>query len=1118
MAKKAGKIIGRFLLFDPDSVMFFSPYILPVYSYNPTTNDIVDESEFVKVILSSLLACLIWSVNLAIFLNPVSIGVCMCCICLLTIAAFYSWAVCHVPKLLGKYSTMITVESIGEAAQVAKEMFAARQTTLTMEMSDYDGEIPDDIAPAAKTNVDKLKEKMSLSLIAEVMENSKAISYVRDDGDFVATKVTVATIDMKKSWLQTQIDEVKEQLKKFFEVLPLSQLKGWRKHSEAMFDITDALAEALIVGKGPLGFLGCGGTWYRLFKRAQEYPALKFLQQPWLNVYDDHGNNKSTALLSDKIDSIFIFNKYRDLDAAIDYRYKEESRCAIHFLTLLCVAADAKVQREQVLFQKFLRENRFRLASNGISPPAEIFSSSSFASIDIPLVAVWLSTLTGEERERFHMLKATFSDEQKERDEAIDNADYQMAFEAMQLKQEREQREKEVAEILSREITRRQNIKIQEFTETLYPVEKSRFNMKRDEWVSNADCYVDPKDQPLYEKYKAACISDLDEGTEWARSVLSEIEAAQKDCRIGEYGRPYQFVDSDFPPGDTAIGDGHANQFVIGWRCAPGISDSVQLFGAGTDPDDVQEGIMEDAWLLSAVSMLAAAGGVGDGEVDPQILNLFVGHYTLDGDLTHHSEVGGYCVRLHKQGVWNPVIVDDLFPMLRHESWTNENRGMACAHSKECSSIWVSLIEKAYAKYYGSYGALEKGYVHHALEDMTGCEAECITLAGASRGIGKSALWDSLLRYRKNGYILGAGTGSSALADKDILEMGIIFNAAYTIYEIKEVDGNKLLQLRNPPGDHEEWKGDWSDKSSLWTKRLKVKCGMKDEDDNTFFMSFDDFCNVFRNVYVCKWYTPDRWHTSQLPGLWKKASDSSPLEVAAPAAAESEGTKDEKAKKEAEAKEAERARARIDTAGGLPTRHNPGCMLENNPQYTLMIDRPTEIRISVSQSDSRGRPNPVVHPFSILLCKNGHPKVPTRVQELTKENLVISTSEPKAERERVVYANLMPGIYVVIVATYVAGMEGNFTISVLSNYKNDIAPLWPPRWMMKGAAEAAADAMLENFNKFGGKEAAQKAKWLGSILNRTYKKLIGGEDEAEAEAGDDDDSDKDSNPDYSKLE
>jgi hypothetical protein len=41
---------------------------------------------------------------------------------------------------------------------------------------------------------------------------------------------------------------------------------------------------------------------------------------------------------------------------------------------MMLVDADAKLNREQVLFQKFLRENRFRLASNGIVPPPEIFS------------------------------------------------------------------------------------------------------------------------------------------------------------------------------------------------------------------------------------------------------------------------------------------------------------------------------------------------------------------------------------------------------------------------------------------------------------------------------------------------------------------------------------------------------------------------------------------------------------------------------------------------------------------------------------------------------------------------------------------------------------------------
>lgn len=59
-----------------------------------------------------------------------------------------------------------------------------------------------------------------------------------------------------------------------------------------------------------------------------------------------------------------------------------------------------------MLFQKFLRENRFKLLSNGIAPPAEIFASSSFASIDIQLVAVWLLSLADDERERFHLLKA----------------------------------------------------------------------------------------------------------------------------------------------------------------------------------------------------------------------------------------------------------------------------------------------------------------------------------------------------------------------------------------------------------------------------------------------------------------------------------------------------------------------------------------------------------------------------------------------------------------------------------------------------------------------------------------------------------------------------------------
>lgn len=49
---------------------------------------------------------------------------------------------------------------------------------------------------------------------------------------------------------------------------------------------------------------------------------------------------------------------------------------------------------------------------------------------------------------------------------------------------------------------------------------------------------------------------------------------------------------------------------------------------------------------------------------------------------------------------------------------TDHGSGMAGAHSKELSELWVSIIEKGYAKYYGSYAMLRKGFVHHALRVM----------------------------------------------------------------------------------------------------------------------------------------------------------------------------------------------------------------------------------------------------------------------------------------------------------------------------------------------------------------------------------------------------------------
>ena len=76
------------------------------------------------------------------------------------------------------------------------------------------------------------------------------------------------------------------------------------------------------------------------------------------------------------------------------------------------------------------------------------------------------------------------------------------------------------------------------------------------------------------------------------------------------------------------------------------------------------------------------------------------------------------------------------------ESPDPTTRGAAFAYTKGFKELWVPLIEKAFAKYYGSYSELMAGHVHHALHDLTGCEAEEVHLSKASRGVGKRALWD----------------------------------------------------------------------------------------------------------------------------------------------------------------------------------------------------------------------------------------------------------------------------------------------------------------------------------------------------------------------------------------
>eukprot|EP00622_Pseudochattonella_farcimen_P004276 FR739634.1.p1 GENE.FR739634.1~~FR739634.1.p1 ORF type:complete len:241 (+),score=18.85 FR739634.1:76-723(+) len=114
-------------------------------------------------------------------------------------------------------------------------------------------------------------------------------------------------------------------------------------------------------------------------------------------------------------------------------------------------------------------------------------------------------------------------------------------------------------------------------------------------------------------------------------------------------------------------------------------------------------------------------------------------------------------------------------------------------------------------------------------------------------------------RYHTMGCVMGAGSGGKdeTLTQGRSNKGGIVPGHAYTIVNVYTSFGHKLLKLRNPWGTF-EWDGDWSDKSSVWSKHPAVKQsvgffagGTQDKDDGSFWMNWNDFCKYFDGIDVC---------------------------------------------------------------------------------------------------------------------------------------------------------------------------------------------------------------------------------------------------------------------------
>ncbi|KAF6155138.1 hypothetical protein GIB67_019664, partial [Kingdonia uniflora] len=334
---------------------------------------------------------------------------------------------------------------------------------------------------------------------------------------------------------------------------------------------------------------------------------------------------------------------------------------------------------------------------------------------------------------------------------------------------------------------------------------------------------------------------------------MLSVEMAVKEalCARGETN----FTDQEFPPTDQSLFVDPNNpplklQVVSEWKRPADIvkehrMDSPPcLFDGSVNPSDVCQGRLGDCWFLSALAVLTEVSLISEVIITPG-----------------YNEEGIYTVRFCIQGEWVPVIVDDWIPC--------ESPGKpAFATSRKGNELWVSILEKAYAKLHGSYEALEGGLVQDALVDLTGGAGEEIDIRSAEVQIDLASgrLWSQLLRFKQEGFLLGAGSPSGS--DVHISSSGIVQGHAYSILQVREVDGHKLVQIRNPWANEVEWNGPWSDSSLEWTDRIKHKLKhVPQSKDGIFWMSWQDFQIHFRSIYVCRIYPPEMRYSAH--GKWR---------------------------------------------------------------------------------------------------------------------------------------------------------------------------------------------------------------------------------------------------------
>lgn len=208
----------------------------------------------------------------------------------------------------------------------------------------------------------------------------------------------------------------------------------------------------------------------------------------------------------------------------------------------------------------------------------------------------------------------------------------------------------------------------------------------------------------------------------------------------------------------------------VGYARVPG-----QLVVGDLSPADVYQGALGDCYFLATIAGFAATR--------PELLK----------DAITDNQNGTYTVRFFEDdptfGIQATyVTVDDDLPL---------RDGQPVYAQTPAGELWPAVLEKAYAKFKGSYGLIGNGGMPGQVAfDLTGDQASLRLVCFTSEG----HTFDRLAAALGKSQAVMCATLPDALRAKDGPVQGLIGGHAYTVTRAYEENGERFVEVRNPWG------------------------------------------------------------------------------------------------------------------------------------------------------------------------------------------------------------------------------------------------------------------------------------------------------------------------------